>query len=123
MVVRLKECQLHKPTMYYQEHQHVHGPMPGVVELLLLDRSGDRSADRITLQDLEGRNLVDTHHPDALFGKPSRIRIAPKDLFRPLLEPSIEPRRLPVAGAMGLQIDLAQNVSHRPRANARDNPV
>src|ERR1700684_1856799 len=123
MVVRLQEYQLHQPAMHDQEHQHVDRPMPDVVELLLLDRPRDRSADRPTLQDLEGRDLIDTHHPDALFGKPSRIRVAPKDLLRPLLEPGIEPRRLPVAGAMGLQIDLAQNVSYGPRADARNDPV
>src|ERR1700683_297486 len=116
MVVRLQEYQLHQPAMHDQEHQHVHGPMPGVVELLLLDRPGDCSADRPTLKDLEGRNLIDTHYPDTPLGKSSRIRIAPKDLLRPLLEPGIKPRRLPVAGAMGLQIDSAQNVSHRPWA-------
>src|SRR5271157_677251 len=53
----------------------------GLVELLLLDRSRDRSADRITLQDLESWDFIDTHHPDALFCKPSRIPIAPKDLL------------------------------------------
>src|SRR5271168_2514626 len=103
MVIRLQECQLHQHTMHDQEHQHVHGPMPGVVKLLLLDRPGDRSPDRPTLQDLEGWDLIDTYHPDPLLGKPRRICIAPKDLLRSLLEPGIEPRRLPVACAMRLQ--------------------
>src|SRR5271154_5789168 len=123
MVVRLQEYQLHQPAMHYQEYQHVHGPMPGVVELLLLDRPGDCSADRPTLQDLEGGDFIHTHDPDASLGKPSRIRIAPKDLLCPLLEPGIEPRRLPVAGAMGLQIDIAQNVSHSPWADGCNDPV
>jgi hypothetical protein len=32
-------------------------------------------ADRVTLQDLEGRDLIDAHHPDALFRKASGIGI------------------------------------------------
>src|SRR5277367_3658324 len=123
MVVRLQECQLHQPTMHYQEHQHVHGPMPGVVKLLLLDGPGDCSAERPTLQDLEGRNLIDTHNPDPLLGKSRRICIAPKDLLRSRLEPGVEARRLPVACAMRLQIDFAQNVTHGPGADSRNDSV
>ena len=87
MVVLRQEYQLHQPSMHHQEHQHVHGPMSGVVELLLLDRPLDRSANWVTLQDLEGRDFIDAHNPDALLGKSIRIPIAPKDLLRPLLEP------------------------------------
>ncbi len=109
--------------MYSQEHQHVHCPVPDVVELLLLDRSRDRSADRTTLQYLECRDFIDTHYPDALFRKPSRISIAPKDLLRSFLESGIQARRLPIAGAMRLQIDVAQDISHGAWANASHNPV
>src|SRR5512135_1653808 len=122
IVVR-QERQLHQPAMDHQEHQHVDRPMPGVVELLLLNRPRDRAADRVPLQDLAGRDLIDTHYPDALFGKPRRIRIAPKDLLRPLLEPGIHTSRLPVAGAMGLQINSAQDVSHGPWADVSHDPV
>src|SRR5271170_6963520 len=101
-VVCRQEYQFHQAGMHNQEHQHVDRSMSSVVKFLLLNRSGDRSTDRDALQDLEGRNLIDTHYPDALFGKSSRIPIAPKDLLRPLLELGIEPRSLPVAGAMGL---------------------
>src|SRR5262249_14938815 len=100
--------------MHHQEHQHIDGPMTDVVELLLFDRPRDRSTDRTTLQYLKGRDLIDTHYPDALFGKSSRIRIAPKDLLRPFPEPGVQPCRLPVAGAMRLQIDISQDVSHGP---------
>ena len=123
MIVLRQEYQFHQPGMHYQEHQHVHCPMPGVVKLLLLDRSRDRSADRITLQDLESWDFIDTHHPDALFCQPSRIPIAPKDLLRSLFEPGIQPRRLPIAGAMGLQIDIVQDVSHGAWADASHNPI
>src|SRR5271157_619244 len=123
VVVLRQEYQLHQPGMHYQEHQHVHGPMSGVVELLLLDRPWDRSADWVTLQDLEGRDFIDAHDPDALLGKSIRIPIAPKDLLRPLREPGIEASRLPVAGAMGLQIDVLQNAANRCRADRRDDLV
>src|SRR5512140_203790 len=122
IVVR-QERQFHQTAMDHQEHQHVDRPMPDVVELLLLDRPRDRSADRLTLRDLKGRDLIDTYHPDALFGKPSRIGIAPKDLLRPLLEPGIQASRLPVAGAVWLQINGAQDVSHSPRADVSNDPV
>src|SRR5262249_55718313 len=49
--------------------------------------------------------------------------IAPKDLLRPLLEPGLQPRRLPVAGAMGLQIDGTQDGSHGPWAEVSNDPV
>src|SRR5215204_5401587 len=54
------------PSILDQEHPQVHRPVPGVVELLLLDRSRNRSPDGVTLQDLESRDLIDTHHPKAL---------------------------------------------------------
>src|SRR5262249_53013359 len=89
-------------------------------ELLLLDRPGDGSADRITLQDLKGWDLIDTHHPDPLFGQSRRIRIAPKDLLRPLLEAGIQPSRLPIPRPMGLQIDVMQNAANGCRADRSD---
>src|SRR5262249_2925301 len=95
----------------------------GVVGLLLLDRPWDCPADRVTLQDLEGRYLIDADDPDAFLSQPCRIGIAPKDLLRPLLEPPVQPCRLPVAGAGGLQIDVSQNASHGAWADASNDPV
>src|SRR5712692_8076678 len=97
--------------------------MPGIGELLLFDRTWDGSADGVTFQDLEGGDLIDTYHPDALFSQPKRIPIAPKDLLRSLFEPGIQASRLPIAGAMGLQNNSAQDVSHGPCADASNNPV
>jgi len=77
IVVLRQECQLHQPRMHHQEHQHVHGPMPSIVELLVLNRAGDRPAKGLTLQNLEGRDLIDTNDPDALFSQSLRIPIAP----------------------------------------------
>src|SRR5271154_1043715 len=97
--------------------------MPGVVEFLLLDRPWDRSANRVTFQDLEGWDLIDTYHPDPLFRKSSRIRIAPKDLLRPLLEPGVQPSRLPIPSPMGLQSDIMQKAANRCRADRRHDLV
>jgi hypothetical protein len=52
------------------------------------------------LQDLEGRDLIDIYHPDALFGKKSRISLPPKDLLRSLLEPGIQPGGVLVVDGM-----------------------
>src|SRR5262245_64897075 len=98
--------------MHHQEHKLVDGSVAGVVELALLDRPWDGPADRVTLQDLEGRYLIDADDPDAFLGQPCRIGIAPKDLLRSLLEPPIQARRFPVAGAMGLGIDVCQDGWH-----------
>ena len=43
---------LHPPAVDDQEVQEIDGAMPGVLELPLLDRSGDRPPDRTSLQDL-----------------------------------------------------------------------
>ena len=84
LVVRFQEHQLHEPGMNYQKHQHIDGPVPGVIELLLLNRSGDRSANRFSFQHLKGGNLIDAYNPDALCRQACRIPIAPKDLLRSL---------------------------------------
>src|ERR1700722_376243 len=123
MVVLCQQCQLHQSAMHHQEYQHIRRPMPGIIELLLLDGPWDRSADRVTLQDLEGRDLIHTHHPDALVGKPIRISIAPKDLLRSFFEPGIQTGGLPIAGAMGLQIDIVQQTANRCRTDRADDAV
>src|SRR5271169_4665565 len=103
-----------------QEHQHIHCPVTGIVELLLLDGSGDGSADGVTFQNLKGWNLIDTYHPDALFSQTIRIPIAPKDLRCSFLEPGIQASGLPIAGALRLQIDIMQDAANRCRTNRSD---
>jgi hypothetical protein len=122
-IVARQEGQLHQPAMHDKEHQHVDRPVPGVIELLLLDRPGNRSPDRGTLQDLEGWDLIDAHHPDALLGQPCRIPVAPKHLLRPLLEPGVQPGRLPVPSPVGLQVNVVQDAADRGRADRRDDLV
>ncbi len=123
LVVLPQEGQLHQSGMHHQEHQQVHGPMPGIVELLLFNRARDRSADRLALQNLKGGNFIDTNHPAALFGQSIRISIAPKDLLRSLLKPGIQTGGLPIAGAMGLQIDIVQQPANRCRTDRADDAV
>ena len=48
----------------------------GVLELLLLDRAGDRPADRATLQHLLVGHLVGADHPIALPGEPVGVGVA-----------------------------------------------
>lgn len=123
LIVRFQEHQLHDPGMNYQKHQHIDGPVPGVIELLLLNRPGDRTADRLSFQYLKGGDFIDAYNPDALLRQPCRIPIAPKDLLRSLFEPVIQMGRFPVTSAMGLQIDIVQDVLHGALANASDNSI
>ena len=109
--------------MHHQEHQHVHGPMPSIVELLVLNRAGDRPAKGLTLQNLEGRDLIDTNDPDALFSQSLRIPIAPKDLLRSLFEPGIQTGRLSISGAIGLQIHIVQQPANRCRTDRANDAV
>ncbi len=122
-IVRRQEHQFHQPGMHYQEYQHIDGAMPCVIKFLLLNRSRDGSADAMAFQDLEVRNLVDTDDPDALVRETCRIPIAPKDLLRSVLESLIQASRLPIASAMRLKINVAQNVSHRAGADLGNDSV
>jgi hypothetical protein len=123
MVIVFQEDDFHQSGMHYQEQQHVDCSMTGVIEFLLFNRAGNRSPNGITFQHLKGRDLVDTHDPDTSGRQPSRIPIAPKDLLRSFFERSIQPRRLPLTGAMRLQVDIAQNPTHRAWADGSNNPV
>lgn len=97
--------------------------MPRVIEFLLLNRAGDRSADGFSFQHLKGGDLIDADNPHALFGQACRIPIAPQDLLRSLLEPDIQACRLPVTGAVRLQIDIMQDVSHSACADPSHNSI
>ena len=95
--------------------------MSGVVELLLLDRP--RDCRRIGFRSKTWKVGISSHTADPLLGESSRIGIAPKDLLRPLLEPGIEACRLPVAGAMGLQVNGGSRCSHGPGADTSNDAV
>jgi hypothetical protein len=114
---------LHPSTVDDQEEQQVDRAVAGVLELLLLDRAGDGSPDRVTFQHLVVGLLVHGHHPDALAGQPFRIGIAPKDLLRPLLELFVETRRLPVAGPVRLQVCVFEDLPDRAWADSGYNAI
>ena len=54
-IIARQERQFHQSAMRHQEHQHVHYPVPDIVELPLLNRPWNCSADRLPLQDQKGR--------------------------------------------------------------------
>ncbi len=114
---------LHPPRVDDQEEQQVDCAVPGVLELLLLDKTRNRSPDRATLQNLVVGHLIRRHRPDALASQPFRIAIAPKNLLRPLLELGVEAGGLPVAGAVRLQVHISQDSSDRARADVLDDAV
>ena len=120
VVIGVQESEFHQPRMNDQEHQHVHGAVPRIVEFLLFDGTGYRSADGYTFQDLESGDLIDTHHPDALFGQPRGMRIAPQNLLRSLFEGRVQAGGLPITSAMGLQSDIVQEATDRCGADRRD---
>src|SRR5262249_18687617 len=110
-VLRGLDRQLHPARVDDQEEQQVHGAVPGVLELLLLDGAGEGSPDRATLQTVEVGLLIDGPHPEALMGEPLCIRITPKDLLGPLRSPSPNPfwlrNRLASLGMVRLQALLS----------------
>jgi len=108
-VLRVLYGHLHPPGVDDQEQQQIDRPMPGVLEFLLLDRTWDRPPQRVSLQDLKIRDLIDRQGPDAPTGQPFRIPIAPKHLLRSLFEPGVEASRLPVAAPMWLQVYIVEN--------------
>jgi hypothetical protein len=122
-VVGLPEGPFPQPAVGHQEHQHLYGPVPGVVAFLLFHGTGNRPPDRIPFPHLEGRHLVDAYHPDALFGQASRMGIAPKDLLRPRLELAVGGCRLPVPSAVGWAVHIRQAGTHGPGAEGGDDPI
>lgn len=115
--------QLHEASVDNQKQQHVDRPMADILELPLLDRTRNRPSDWRAFQDLEIRDLVDRHGPEALPGQAGSIAVAPEYFFGSLLELSIQVRRLPIPRAMRVQVDLLQNPTHHAGANGRDNSL
>ena len=55
----------HATAVHDQKQQYVDRAMAYVLELLLFNRAGNRPADRLALNGLEIRHLVDTDDPEA----------------------------------------------------------
>ena len=121
-VFGLDARRFHPAAVNDQEVQDVNRPMPGVLELPLFDRAGDRTTDRVSFQDLMVRNLIGTDYPVALLDQTVGVGVAPEDLLGPLLELSIQVSSPPVAGAVGLQVDVMQDPADRPALTAGTMP-
>jgi hypothetical protein len=76
----------HPARVNDQEHQDVNGPVARVLELLLLDRTGNRSAERTPFQDLAIGNLINADIPQPLRGQALGMAVAPQHFLSPVLE-------------------------------------
>src|ERR1700687_5132956 len=85
-VLRLDARPFHQSAMNDQEVQNVDSSMPRVFELLLFDRAGDRTTNRVAFQNLMVGYLISADHAIALLGQAVGVGVAPEDLLSPLLE-------------------------------------
>jgi hypothetical protein len=104
------ESSFHPATMHDQKQQHVDCAMPSICKLLLLDRAGDGSTNRLAFNGLQIRHLINADDPKAAANQALGIGIAPQDLLRALLEQRVQVRCFPIACAMRLQVHLVQNI-------------
>jgi hypothetical protein len=113
----------HSSTMNDQEDQDVDRAVPRRVELALCDRAGGRRPARMSFQDLEVGLLIDTDDPEAPPSQPLGMGVAPEDLLGTFLEPSVDMGRPPIPRAVGLEVHSMEDVSDRPSADGRDDPL
>src|SRR6185369_10677206 len=90
----------HPPGVDGQADDAVHGAVPRVVELPLLDRAGDGPADRVSFEDLEVGDLVGTADRVASATDPLGVARAPGEPPVASPEAVVEPPRPPVAGVL-----------------------
>ena len=114
---------LHSSAMNDQEDQDVDRAMPRIIELALRDRAGNRRPARMSFQDLEVGLLIGTDHPEAPPSQPLSVGVAPKDLLGTCLELSVDAGGPPIPRAVRLEIHVMEDVSDRPIADGRDNPI
>ena len=122
-VVGLQAGRLHLPRMDHQEGQDVDRAVAGVLELLLLDRAGDRPADRAAFQHLEVGHLVGADDPDPLLGQSFGVGVAPEHLLGPLLEPGVESGGPPVPSPVRLEVNAVQDPTDAAGGDGRDDAV
>ena len=114
---------LHLSGGHDQKQQDIDGAVAGVLELLLLDRAGDGAPNRLTLKGLEIGHVVGADNQKPLLLPSVGVGVASQDLLCPLFETHIDASGLPVAGAMGLQINLMQDAPHRAGIDTWDDAV
>jgi hypothetical protein len=122
-IFRLGARRFHPAVVNDREVQNVDRPMPGVLELLLFDRAGDRSTDRVAFKNLMIGNLIGADHPIALLDQARGVGVAPQDFLGPLLETDIQASRPPVTGPVRLQVDVVQDPADGSLADRGDNAV
>src|SRR5947209_15590891 len=107
------DSQFHPAGVDDQEQQQVNRAMPDVLELLMFDRARPRTPDRTPLQNLQVGHLIDANDPEPSRSQILGISVAPQHPLGPLLELRVEATGLPVSGAVRLQVDAVQDLSHR----------
>ena len=122
-VFSVHDHRLHPPGVNGQEDQDVNGPVARVLELLLFNRTGDRSANRTPFQDLAIGDLINADIPKPLRGQALGVAVAPQHFLGPLLELRIPPCRFPIACAVRLQVDVVQNTANRRGTDGRHNAI
>ena len=122
-VIGLQAGRHHLAAVDHEEGQDADRAVPGVLELLLLDRAGDRPADRAAFEHLLVGHLVGADDPDLLPGQPFGVGVAPEHLLGPLLEPGVQPGGPPVAGPVRLEIDAVQDPADGAGGDRRDDAV
>jgi hypothetical protein len=106
-----------------QEGQDIDRAVPCIIELALCDRAGDRRPARMAFQDLEVGLLIDTDHPEASTGQPLGVGVAPEDLLGTFLELRVDAGCPPIPRAVRLKVHSMEDVSDRPIADGRDDPI
>jgi hypothetical protein len=122
-IFMVQDGHLHAAGMDNQEQQQVDRPMADVFELPLLDRPWNSSSDRSAFQNLEIRDLIYRHRPEALPCQPGSVSIAPEYSFGSLLELGIQAGGLPIPRTMRLQIYLLQNPTHHAGADGGEDSI
>jgi hypothetical protein len=122
-ILALRAEGLHLSGWDNQKQQHVDSAMADVLKLLLLHGAGDGASNWVALEGLEIGHLVRADNPKSFSHQSVGVGIAPQNLLGTVFEVGIHTGRLPIAGAMRLQIDLVQDVPHATGAQMRNNAI
>ena len=106
-----------------QDRQDTNRSMSDVIELLPLDRTGDRPTDRSAFEHLTVGHLVGANDPESSLRQPTGVGVAPEHLFGPLLESGVQSGGLPVPRAVRLEVDRVKDAPHGAGADGRDDTV
>jgi len=119
-VILLQDHDPHSTGVDDQEGQKVHGAVPRIVELPLLDRAGGRPAGGAPFEYVEVGDLIGAYDPLAPPGQPLGVPVAPEDFLGASPESGIEAGRPPVARAVRLQVHPVEDQADGPGADRLD---